>query len=125
MTKILGQVPSIFDPNDFSVVPLDQIPLVAHTFDEFRMGRVFRVTVSVDNVGAIAAYDIKVISTILSRQGEVVSNQETNPIDLHVNEQAEVTFYLDCPSAGSYQLIVKTEHDGNLGYSIGKDIDSP
>lgn len=121
----IGQVPSIFNPDDFNVVPLDPVPIVAFNFDEFRMGRVFRVSVPVNNTGSIPVHNIKVIATIISEKNEIVSNQETKPFSLSVNGEAYATFYLDCPVGGKYRLFVKTEWDNESDYILDKYITCP
>jgi len=66
----IGQVPSIYNPQDFMVVPLVPIPLVSHSLPiELRVGRVVRIQIRVKNMGAISVEDIKTPIYKLSNQG--------------------------------------------------------
>ncbi len=119
----IGQIPSMFNAQDFSVVPLIPIPLVGHEFSEFRNGRLFRVEVSVRNVGAIPAENVKVFASILSEANVIISQQETDRFSLGVDEEANVTFYLECQSVGRNQLKVTTECSDNRGYVSYQEIE--
>lgn len=119
----IGQIPSIFDAQDFSVVPLVPIPLVGHKFSEFRNGRVFRVEVSVRNDGAITAENVKVLASILSKENMIISQEETDMFRLEIDGEAIAVFYLDCQSSGYNQLSVTTEYSDNRGYVSYQEIE--
>lgn len=112
----IGQMPDIFKGQNFTVVPFDPIPLVGHTFDEWRVGKVVRVKVQVENLGAVPAEDIQVTSGFMLEENEISNQQHSEKFELQVDGKATVIFYLDCPFSGRTQLLVRTLYSGDRVY---------
>ena len=121
----VGHILEGYKPDDFQVVPLDPLPAITYSIDDFRAGRVHRIRTYVKNIGSTQVEGIKIISDIYSESREIIVSQETEPFTLSLGQEAIVIFYLPYKIPGIYELNVHAEHDGEVGYTLVATLDCP
>jgi len=121
----IGHIPNIYDPNDFFIVPLNPLPAITYTIDDFRAGRVYRIRAYIKNIGSTQVDNIKTFADIRSDDGRILVSQETQPFSLNVNQEALVTFYLPYKTPGNNKLNVHAEYLGNIGYTLSASLNCP
>jgi predicted transglutaminase-like cysteine proteinase len=121
----IGHVLDMYDPEDFFVMPIDPLPAITYTIDDFRAGRVYRIRAYVKNIGSMPIEGIELVSVIYSEDKEVVVSQKSEPFSLSVNQEAIVTFYLPYNQAGNYELNVYAEYGDSIGYTLEASFTGP
>lgn len=121
----IGQIPKPFKADDFQVVALQPLPSITYSFDDLRLGRVYRIRAYVKNIGSIQVNDIIMVAELHSESGKNIIYQQSNPFNLSVDQKAIVTFYLRYEIPGKHQIRVYSRVSDDIGYTLTASFDDP